>query len=407
MARERDDAGRRPLRVVYLDHVARMSGGEIALLRLLPALPPHVQPLVLLGEDGPLVGKLRDAGVEVEVLPMATRLRDVRKDTLQPRGFGVRPLLDLVRYVVRLRRRLRQLRPDLVHTNSLKAAMYGGVAGRLAGIPVVWHVRDRIADDYLPASAVRLVHLASRLLPTAIVANSQATLATLPASARGSVLYNPVVPDIVSADWQPPALGDGTLRVGVVGRLAHWKGQHVFLDAFAAAFPDEPTQAHLVGSAMFGEEEYALSLREQAARLGIADRVQWRGFREDVAGELAGLDVLVHCSVTAEPFGQVVVEGMAAGLPVVAAAAGGPLEIIEDGVDGLLTPPGDVDALAGALRRLAAEPELRRRLGERARESSRRFSPAAASLRLRRVYAEVLGLPTQEPEMTNGNSVRG
>ena len=385
------DPGQRRLRVVYLDHVARLSGGEIALLRLLPAVAPHVDAHVILGEDGPLVAALREAGVTVEVLPLREDLRDVRKDTVSAGRLDLATGPALVSYVATLRRRLRELSPDLVHTNSLKASLYGGVAGRAAGVPVVWHVRDRIADDYLPAPAVRLVRAAARVLPTAVVTNSAATLATLPRTRRASVLYNPVVPDAVPEQPRAPGPRPGPLTVGVVGRLAAWKGQDVFLRAFARAFPDGGATARIVGSPLFGEQEYEAGLVALAADLGIADRVQWRGFRADVGAELAEMDVLVHCSTTPEPFGQVVVEGMAAGLPVIAAAAGGPLEIIEPGTDGLLTAPGDVDALAAAMTLLAGDPALRVRLGNAARASSRRFSPSATATRLLAVYRQVLG----------------
>ena len=277
-----------------------------------------------------------------------------------------------------------------MHTNSLKAALYGGVAGRAAGIPVVWHIRDRIADDYLPAQAVRLVHGAARVLPTAIVANSQATLATVPAAEVQAVVHSPVIPDAVPQMAAVRQRHDGPLRVGMIGRLAPWKGQHVFLEAFAKAFPAGDAEARVVGSALFGEEDYEQQLRDQAEALGIAERVEWRGFRDDVGAELSALDVLVHASTTPEPFGQVIVEGMAAGLPVIAAAAGGPLEIIRDGEDGLLTPPGDVDALASALRRLADDPALRQRLGEAARAAAVRYSPERAAQALLAVYHQVL-----------------
>lgn len=385
----------RPFRVVFIDHVARMSGGEIALLRLVPALHGVVEAHVILGEDGPLVDKLRDAGATVEVLPLAVGLRDTRRDEVQSASLDPRSVILLLRYVWRLRRRLRQLRPDLVHTNSLKAALYGGLAGRLAHVPVLWHVRDRIADDYLPRPVVWLVRGASRFLPTAVVANSSSTLATVPQARRGSVLYNPVVPDVipenlwVRAGSGPLHTSSGPLRVAVVGRLAEWKGQHVFLDAFAEAFADGGAEARLIGSAMFGEEHYEGALRVQAQRLGISRSVVFCGFQPDVSAELEKLDVLVHCSTSPEPFGQVVVEGMAAGLAVVAAAAGGPLEIIDDGRDGLLTPPGDARALAEALRRLARDPALRARLGNAARESSQRFNPQAARDRLVAVYDDV------------------
>src|SRR5579872_2689720 len=185
--------GTRRLRVVFLDHVARMSGGEIALLRLLPALRAYVDPLVILGEDGPLVGRLEQAGIATEILPLPERLRDVRKDTVRPTGVDRNALAQLPRYIRQLAERIRELEADIVHTNSLKAALYGGMAARKARVPVVWHVRDRIASDYLPLPAVFLVRGASLMLPNAIVANSRSTLETLPRRAQNHVLYNPIV----------------------------------------------------------------------------------------------------------------------------------------------------------------------------------------------------------------------
>jgi len=391
---ERITSGRRP-RVVYLDHVARLSGAEIALSRLLDAVRDDVEAHVILAEDGPLVARLSAAGAAVEVLPMADRVREARKGEMT----GSRPpwgaVVDLARYIWVLRARLRQLEPDLVHTNSLKAAIYGGLAARLAGRRLVWHIRDRIASDYLPRAAVLGVRGLSRLLPHRILANSVTTLATLPPSARTSVLYNALTP----ADALAPARS-GTVRsegvpgealtVAMVGRIAPWKGHDILLRAFATAFAGGPQRLHVIGDAMFGEESYADGLRSLAATLEIEKQVVWRGFRSDVAAELALVDVLVHCSTTPEPFGSVVVEGMLAGLPVVAAADGGPVEIIDTGRDGLLVPPGDVAALAQALNTLDRDPELRQRLGRAAVDVAARFSPERARASLLEAYTKVL-----------------
>ena len=376
--------------MVFIGHVARLSGGEIALLRLVSAMTSHVDAHAILGEDGPLVERLRVAGATVEVLAMDPKVRDIRKDTVTPAGLGISSLPSLVRYIAQLRRRLRELQPDLVHTNTLKAALYGGAAARLARIPVVWHLRDRIADDYLPRPAVRLVRALSRTLPTAIVVNSQATLETLPPKARALVLYNPIVPDAVVRPRREAQRSGTRLTIGVLGRLAPWKGQHVFLEAFAKEFKGQPVSAHIIGSAMFGEDAYAAGLVDQAERLAISDQVEFRGFCEDVWAELDQLDILVHCSVTPEPFGQVVLEGMATGLPVVAAGVGGPAEVIEDEVDGLLVDPGDPTLLAATLRRLADDADLRARLGKAALESARAYSPERTASTLLNVYDEVL-----------------
>ena len=88
--------------------------------------------------------------MSVEVLPIAPAARDLRQDTVRVGGPSPAALLGTARHVARLALRLRSLRPDVVHTNSLKAGVYGSLAARAAGVPVVWHVRDRIAEDYLP-----------------------------------------------------------------------------------------------------------------------------------------------------------------------------------------------------------------------------------------------------------------
>jgi len=383
------------LRVVFVDHVARLSGGEIAMRRLLPALATHVDVHVVLGEDGPLVEQLGALGIDTEVMPLPPRLRDVRKGTVRPDLLDPIAVAYLPRYALRLSRRIRALDADIVHANSLKAALYAGLAARLARVPAVWHIRDRIAADYLPTSAVILVRTASRILPTAIVANSLTTLETLPLPRHGRVVYNPVVYDGVEQVGPLPTRVADEMTVGIVGRLAPWKGQHVFLDGFAEAFRGTHVRGRIIGSALFGEEEYASSLSRQAERLGISSQIDFRGFRADVWEELSKLDVLVHCSVTPEPFGQVVLEGMAAGLPVIATAAGGPAELITGGVDGILTRPGDAGELAAALRRVQGDPDLRRQLGAAAQRRSNEFTPERAAQQLLGVYLEILGQKRQ------------
>ena len=371
------------LRVVYLDHCARLSGAELAMLRLLPALTDAVDAHVILAEDGPLVAKLKVAGVSVEVLPMAEIARGMSRDRVRPGRLPGASVFHTARYIARLAVRLRQLRPDLLHTNSLKAGVYGSVAGTVAKVPVIWHAHERLADDYLPGAAIRLVRAMIRHLPTAVIANSQSTRNGLAAPGVSTA----VIPPPVHIDAVPRSRPRSSpLRIGVVGRLAPSKGQHIFLDAFAQAFPDGSEQAVLVGAPLFGEADYEEALREQATRLGLDERVELTGFQENVGAELATLDVLVHASLITEGFGQVVVEGMAAGLAVVAAGAGGPAEIITQDQDGILYAPGDVHALAAALQRVATDPGLRERLGEAARRRARDFTPEVVADHVVEVY---------------------
>ncbi len=379
------------LRVAFLDHCAQPSGGELALARLLPALPVHAE--VVLAEDGPLVERLRADGASVRVLPMADAGRSLARSQVKLGRAQVGAAVAALRYTLRLARVLRRLDVDVVHTNSLKAALYGGVAGRLARTPVVWHVRDRIADDYLSRAGTRVVRAAARVLPSAVLANSAATLATIEPSLRSGV-PRAVVPDSATVDVHPRVGGDRMTTIGIVGRLAPWKGQILFLEAFATAFPDDAElRAIVVGGALFEEDRaYAALVRARSYELGLGSRVELLGHVDDMTDVYARLDVLVHASTVPEPFGQVVVEAMAAGVPVVAADAGGPREIVTHEVDALLYPPGDVAALVACLRRLRDDAGLRARLADAGRHRAAEYTPARTAAAVMDAYRQLRGV---------------
>ena len=161
----------------------------------------------------------------------------------------------------------------------------------------------------------------------------------------------------------------GPPRVALVGRLCRWKGQHVFLEAAAQigkAFPEARFQ--VVGSALFEEHDYERELHELVRTLKVEERVEFTGFRDDVSALIGAADIMVHASITGEPFGQVVIEGMAAGKPVVATDGGGVPEIVVDGVTGVLVPMRDAQSMAAAICRLLADPALARRMGQLGRQ---------------------------------------
>jgi glycosyltransferase involved in cell wall biosynthesis len=381
----------RRYKAIYLDHCAKASGAELALARTLSALEDF-DPLVVLAEEGPLVSLLRDRHVAVRVLPMVETSRGIERRSIRPSRAASRALWGTLHYVGKLVCLLRAERPHVVVTTSLKSALYGGLAANIVGVPLVWHVADRIEPDYLPRPAVKVVRICARLLPSAVIANSATTLRTLHLEA------GPKRPRTVRAIAPPCELSgagrrahgsDGEVTIGMVGRLQPWKGQDVFLRAFATAFPDGPAEGVVVGGALFGEDDFERYLADLAAELGLRDRIRFTGHLDDPVREMEGFDILVHASVIPEPFGQVIVEGMALGLPVVACAAGGPAEIITDHVDGLLYPPGDVAALANALRELSTG--LRRRLGETAARRAEAYTPTAIAPQVEAVYKQVLG----------------
>lgn len=384
--------GGRPLRVTYLDHVARLSGAEIALVRLLEAAGPELEATVILAENGELVERLGAAGARVEVLPLAEQVRGMGRGEIRPGLRQAQGAAEVARYTSRLRRRLRELRPDLVHTTSLKASVYGMVAARAAGLPVLWHLHDRLAHDYLPAAAVPPMRLLAATAPSALVAPSRFTLETVGRRFRRGMIVE-ALPNAVPYPERAVEVRDEVETVTMIGRLTSWKGQHIFLEAFARAFPDRPVRARLVGAATFGEADYERGLRDRVNRLGIADRVDFVGFVPDVGPELERADLLVHASVLADPLNTVVLEGMAAGVPVVATDTGGHVEYLRDGREGLLHRPGDIDGLADALRRASEDAELRRRVAAGARERAQELTPAAVAERWLSLYRRLTAPP--------------
>jgi glycosyltransferase involved in cell wall biosynthesis len=291
---------------------------------------------------------------------------------------------------------MRQERVDVIHTNTLKAGFYGCLAARWARIPAVWHVRDRLAPDYLPALAILLTRIALTVLPQRIICNSAATKSTLAPRWAGWVTSKALVaaspiPDVLDVVYDPSVARSGSgsgLTVGMVGRFAPWKGQLVVVRAFAAA--DLPgSRLVLIGSPMFGEDDYLEAVLQEVRDLGLEDRVEVRGFVDDVFGALSEIDVLVHASLSPEPFGQVIIEGLAAGVPVVATRGGGPSEILTDEVNGLFYEAGDVEELTRLLCRLECEPVLREQLRQQGLRRARDFAPDVIGPLVLGVYEEL------------------
>ncbi|HEX4647996.1 MAG TPA: glycosyltransferase family 4 protein, partial [Steroidobacteraceae bacterium] len=293
----------------------------------------------------------------------------------------------------RLSRFARERGADLIYSNSLKSDFYGALAGRMTGVPVIWHIRDRIEEGYLPRPAVRLVRLLARYLPVCVVANSASTLEALKLHSRQrtAVIASGLTREHIER-CSGERLSHPVPRIGIVGRIAPWKGQDVFLEAAAQLLrAGLRAQFLIVGSPMFGEEAFEGRLRGLASELGIAEQVEFLGF-SDVPTVLRSLDILVHASRTPEPFGQVIIEGLAAGIPVVATEGGGVREIIEGGRTGLLVPMGDAAALAEALRQLLSQPEYARRLAAAGRRHVlEHFTIEQSARRSEALYEQLLG----------------
>jgi len=341
------------LRLLLLDHTAALGGAELYLLDVARHYRENAS--VLLFEEGPFADRLREEDIDVYVIPAPSNVLSVRREG----GLlsTVRAIPSILRFTWQVAQFARNF--DLIYANSQKALVVGSLVRLLNRTPMIWNLHDMLTADHFSPLNRRVAVTCANWFADRVIVNSEATRSAFMKSGgnveKTGLVYNGISvlpfdaatqdnPDAIRRDLNLP----NAPLIGVFSRLAPWKGQHVLVEAMTQ-LPE--THALLVGDALFdGDVSYADRLRSQANRLDVADRVHFLGFRDDVPALMHTVDVVAHTSTAPEPFGRVIVEGMLARTPVVATRAGGATEIVDDGVTGKLVPPGDVSALATAIR---------------------------------------------------------
>jgi glycosyltransferase involved in cell wall biosynthesis len=255
---------------------------------------------------------------------------------------------------------------DLIHTNTFMNPE-GGRAARNLGIPHVWHVRELVGPGapYRFAGEGPAMREVVARQASLVVANSHATAERIRDWVPEGMLRT--VPNGIDVDRFAeigPRQGGGPLVVGLVANLTSWKKHDLFLDVAEIVAATSATEFHIFGH--LPPEPRLATIREGIRRRGLADRVRLRGFAADPVRIMSEVDVVVH-PADHESFGRVLVEAMAAGVPVVSVRGGGAAEIVLDGATGLLAAPDDAAGLATCVERLAADSALRNVLGEAGR----------------------------------------
>jgi glycosyltransferase involved in cell wall biosynthesis len=298
-------------------------------------------------------------------------------------------------YTASLIRIIRRKRIALIHLNNGFENLEAHLAAAVSRRPLVVHAHGGTAKSRLTRRLARQGHPAIAIAEGVATSLREAGVA----ADRVRVIPNPltVEPRPLTAQERYTArarygIPESAVTAAIVGRVVRWKGQAEFLRAFAAGARDAPgAMALIVGDVTDGNEGYREELGRLVTELGIADRVRFIGFVADPRLAYGLADVVVHASVEPEPFGLVLTEAMALGIPVVAANAGGPLDIITNGVDGFLRAPGATDQLAAIVRILLSQGDLRQRIGAAGRESvTRRFDPGLYVERIASVYDSLL-----------------
>jgi glycosyltransferase involved in cell wall biosynthesis len=405
------------VRVLYVENANGVGGSVISLHRLLSAINrDQYEAMVVFHRHNDYRARFQEIGVDTILLASSkpgtdstgsvnTPTRDIAaalghySTRLKRWYWEARAVWHFLRTelpeAVRLSRIIRERQIDLVHLNNQPNSNASGiVAAWLSRVPCVCHVRD-----YDPPTAIGrwLTRRITFLVYISREIENRLTQAIT--GVAGDIVYDGL--DLVH--YSPKTESDSVRQrfglngadfvLGNVGRLTPWKGQEVFLHALAEARPQVPNLKALI----VGEPDppsdltYQQQLHTLAQQLGLDDVVQFTGFQADIPALIPALDVLVHSASRAEPFGLVIIEGLACGKPVIATAAGGVVEVVEDGHNGLLVPMNDGPAMARAIVKLATDPALRARLGIHARQQvEMRFTSYHFARAVEAVYRRVL-----------------
>lgn len=332
--------------LTFLSHTAQPGGGELSLSRY-----------------------LRATRLPVRLVTMA------RGPVWEGLPCPVTEAPDLLRLAAALRED-----DGPVVANSMRAALYAAVTLPRRR-PLLYWVRDGLTDSAMSRTGIRLTRHVTARRVTAYLANSAWTAATVrDALGVGAERVQVVqslcgVPDASGAS-SPRTAPHVPLRLLYLGRLAPWKGVHVAVRAIPLLRAQGlQVTLSIAGAAHFGEHDYVGQLAELASS---TEGVTMLGHVDDVASLLATHDLTVHCSLSPEPFGQVVVQSLAAAVPVVATRGGGPSEILRGAPVDLLHDPGDAALLAAAVQRVLTDyPRVSRWALRRATD----FSDATAAAR--------------------------
>lgn len=371
--------------VLIVNPSADVYGSDLQMLESVRALVLHRDITVLMPTDGELVPRLQAAGARVEFLDFPV----LRRANTSALAFASM-VGEMVIALPRMCRALRRLRPAVLYVNTVTLPWWL-LAGFLTRTPTLCHLHEAETQDRM---LVRRALVLPLRLANAVIVISQAAMSAMsevaPALERKAHLIYNGVPFPPEEPHHP--VRSGRHKLAVVGRLSPRKAPHIAIAVLAELVERGlDVELEVAGSTFPGYEDYEASLRERAMRSDLVGRVRFSGYCSPIWPVLARSELVLAPSLR-EPFGNAVVEAQFSLRAVVATAALGHLESIEDQITGILVPAEDVRAMADAAETLINDPRAARALAERAAASARsRFSTERYAAEIERLVAATAG----------------
>jgi glycosyltransferase involved in cell wall biosynthesis len=355
--------------ILFVHQSADLYGSDRVLLALVTQLgKDEFHPIVLLPLEGPLLLKLRARGVECHIVPI-TRLS---RATLSLRGMLTMPgsILKSLKAIDAI---IKGRKVNLVHSNTL-AVLSGALWAKLHCVSHVWHVHEIIVHPIWVRKiyAYLLTWLADWIICVSHATENNLLLDKPVLATKISVVWNgleqPQASDNTSVSVYRQSIGmkEGELLVALVGRINRLKGQRLLVETAGLLWRQgiRNLKFLIVGSVVPGQEHFMRSLQSDIVASSASKCFILQPFTQQIETVWNACDIAVIPSTEPESFGMVALEAMAAGKPVVAANHGGLSEIVVQGGTGVLVDPGNVAALAEAIRNLAVSPADRDRMGQ-------------------------------------------
>lgn len=387
------------MKILFIDETAKIGGAEINLLSIADALLGVGRPVkVILPDKGPLHRRLVLHRIPVAIVARPRLFSSsfyIGERLKLPNPIAV--LLNIfqgVRWIARLSRMLRSEGPAIVQTISMWAHAFGGLAGKMAGMPVVWHFQDIVDPSAGLGLYRRMVAAFARFVPDRIICISEEVRRQFSPDekilAKCELLWNAIPADAFKNDHADRPVNHHPFRIGTVARFTPWKGIDIALNAAGMLnVLGVDFEWEIAGEETLGEKGYRRILAERRRELGLDSCVQFVGWQEDMPAFYARLDALVHLPISPEPFGLVLLEAMAAGLPVITTDHGGAAAIVQ-AAGGKLVPPGRHEPVAEILRAWIDNPAAGKILGAQAAvHVEKNFSIRHYMDRLDKLYSDL------------------
>lgn len=348
--------------ILFVHSSAELYGSDKSLLYLAQNLNKEKYKItIILPCNGPLVEKLSVLeGVEIIIFEVAI----LRRKNLSVRGI-LQYLNAFGASFFYLRKLIKMKNIDIVYTN-VSVAFPGAIAAKSCGKKSIWHIREIIKNDKERAVISFIVNLFSDI----IIANSKATALSITKNQKKCrVVYNAVE----TSETFVEHTDENLITIGMAGRINRWKGQTLFVDMAEQIHQKFPNTKFLIaGTAYQGEEFLEDNLKNYIAGKNLDSCVVLLGQVLDMDSFYQSLDIFVLPSTQPEPFGLVVIEAMEKKLPVVATNHGGPVEIIENGVDGFLVDFKENNEMVSVISDLVPDWKLRQKIGDNAHAKKRK-----------------------------------